>query len=265
MYCERYRVTLKVKACLGNQDMKKDKCQNCQMGEDARAGFFNDEDVVSLVEKKMETIETDGPPTKKCTTCGEIKPLAQFYNSKASKDGKFPHCKECDRIKNKERLKARDKERSREKGMIEKPEEKMPEENTAKKKRCSSCGIAKLLKEFSNNKATRDGKCYSCKACDRERGKAGRVPTVKNGPRGEYKKKEKEIVEVMTKPEVQVSKPPIKPLRQVNGYAIELIDFKDYPDLYDFIKKEAREDFRNVSGQMLSILSDYMEMKNEGF
>lgn len=44
--------------------------------------------------------------SKKCTKCGDVKPLDAFLKSKISKDGKRPQCKECDknyRNKNKER------------------------------------------------------------------------------------------------------------------------------------------------------------------
>lgn len=33
--------------------------------------------------------------TKKCTLCGKVKPLDEFYSSKHSKDGKHSWCKEC--------------------------------------------------------------------------------------------------------------------------------------------------------------------------
>lgn len=32
---------------------------------------------------------------KKCTCCGEIKPLTSFYNKTSSRDGKFTRCKKC--------------------------------------------------------------------------------------------------------------------------------------------------------------------------
>ena len=35
--------------------------------------------------------------TKTCTKCGITKPLNEFYNHKASKDGKYPQCKKCKR------------------------------------------------------------------------------------------------------------------------------------------------------------------------
>jgi 5-methylcytosine-specific restriction endonuclease McrA len=32
---------------------------------------------------------------KKCNVCGEVKPLRDFYERKASKDGHAHHCKKC--------------------------------------------------------------------------------------------------------------------------------------------------------------------------
>ena len=36
---------------------------------------------------------------KKCSRCGKIKQLDEFYNRKQSKDGKQAHCKICNTIK----------------------------------------------------------------------------------------------------------------------------------------------------------------------
>ena len=35
---------------------------------------------------------------KRCQTCKQEKTLDSFYNSKATKDGLYPRCKDCDRI-----------------------------------------------------------------------------------------------------------------------------------------------------------------------
>lgn len=32
---------------------------------------------------------------KKCPSCGEVKPITEFYRDKKAKDGKTPHCKKC--------------------------------------------------------------------------------------------------------------------------------------------------------------------------
>jgi hypothetical protein len=39
---------------------------------------------------------------KKCSVCGEVKLLTEFYNHRISKDGHSWHCKQCNRILRKE-------------------------------------------------------------------------------------------------------------------------------------------------------------------
>lgn len=53
---------------------------------------------------------------KKCTVCECIKPLEEFYNRKASEDGKAYRCKDCDNKAGK-KYKAENKERFREKNI----------------------------------------------------------------------------------------------------------------------------------------------------
>ncbi len=48
--------------------------------------------VFELGNKKMKVIK-DG--TKKCTKCGGVKPLVEFYVNRSSKDGKNSRCKAC--------------------------------------------------------------------------------------------------------------------------------------------------------------------------
>lgn len=36
--------------------------------------------------------------TKVCTKCGIEKPFSEFYNNRASKDGKTTRCKECEKV-----------------------------------------------------------------------------------------------------------------------------------------------------------------------
>ncbi|MBW1730033.1 MAG: hypothetical protein JRH08_00880 [Deltaproteobacteria bacterium] len=46
---------------------------------------------------------TVNPTSKKCTKCGEEKPLKEFYADPKSKDGHSYHCKECQRQAGRER------------------------------------------------------------------------------------------------------------------------------------------------------------------
>ncbi len=57
-----------------------------------------------ITQRELFGQEATGPP-KKCTWCGETKPLSAFYAFKRSKDGKAGHCKQCQdarRAKNRE-------------------------------------------------------------------------------------------------------------------------------------------------------------------
>lgn len=40
--------------------------------------------------------------TKRCIACGTEKPIDDFHNQKARKDGRYPYCKACAQIKNRE-------------------------------------------------------------------------------------------------------------------------------------------------------------------
>jgi len=53
--------------------------------------------------------------TKKCTKCGELKPLSEFYHNKNTKDGHHSSCKACDEeyTRNHPRAKQKEKEYSR--------------------------------------------------------------------------------------------------------------------------------------------------------
>ena len=45
--------------------------------------------------------------TKKCSRCGNEKPISEFYESKRSADGRLSWCKECCAIENKKRRSAK--------------------------------------------------------------------------------------------------------------------------------------------------------------
>jgi len=45
----------------------------------------------------------DEEPMKKCTKCGQWKPISEFSKSKTHRDGLYSWCKECDKEKGKER------------------------------------------------------------------------------------------------------------------------------------------------------------------
>jgi hypothetical protein len=95
---------------------------------------------------------------KKCTKCGVEKELGEF-TPKKSQPGKYSSwCKECYRKnRSEERLRKR-QPRALEKLQLPPP--------TSKK--CGRCKAVKELREFTKNKATKDGLHCWCNPCKRE-------------------------------------------------------------------------------------------------
>ena len=77
---------------------------------------------------------------KKCTKCGEVKPLSCFCKNRRRPDGLCSHCKECQ--KTYRVISAKSKEKP--------------------KKVCSKCGLPKPLSDFGKSKH------HQCKACVNE-------------------------------------------------------------------------------------------------
>ena len=44
---------------------------------------------------ETDDVETDDVKTKKCTKCGEIKKMTDFYKDKTSPSGRLAYCKKC--------------------------------------------------------------------------------------------------------------------------------------------------------------------------
>ena len=45
--------------------------------------------------RRKSPVTTDD---KECAKCGEVKPRKQFYNDKNRVDGKYPYCKDCQKV-----------------------------------------------------------------------------------------------------------------------------------------------------------------------
>ena len=68
--------------------------------------------------------------SKTCTKCGETKPLDDFHRDKTRAGGRYPHCKECRRERNRRRYEEnRDKERERNRRRYEENRDKERERN----------------------------------------------------------------------------------------------------------------------------------------
>jgi hypothetical protein len=87
--------------------------------------------------------------TKKCSKCGEVKELSEYYGN-----GSYSRCKEC--------IKKQYDERFIPKPKIIKPEPKKGY------KFCPYCKTEKLLSEFSSSKIYSDGLSQRCKKCNRD-------------------------------------------------------------------------------------------------
>jgi len=131
--------------------------------------------------------------SKRCTKCGEVKPLTEFSRNKNTKDGLHSACKKCEResrirkhpeikrIKNInsdpnirickycglekslsefESYKSGDKIKTR----LE-CNECVEEIKSHLTKTCITCGIEKSINEYNKNSKSRDGKDSECKLC----------------------------------------------------------------------------------------------------
>lgn len=89
---------------------------------------------------------------KRCTKCGEEKPLSGFYKSKTGKYGVGSYCRVCNVAINREK-----RER-----YLRSPGVKVEE------KECGQCGKVKPIVEFYSDPGARDKAASKCKECDRE-------------------------------------------------------------------------------------------------
>lgn len=91
---------------------------------------------------------------KRCTKCGQDKPLTDFHKNKRSKDGLQYWCKPC--------------------VLSDVPREPIEVEA----KRCRDCGATKAASEFHSNKRAKDGLQPYCKPCNSARANKPREHTV---------------------------------------------------------------------------------------
>lgn len=93
--------------------------------------------------------------TKRCSRCGEVKPISDFNKQKRASDGLQRYCKECQKAVKKEWYKA-NREEDTKQDIID------IEEGF---KRCSRCGEVKPITEFYSCKSSKDGLYSYCKDC----------------------------------------------------------------------------------------------------
>ena len=90
---------------------------------------------------------------KRCSTCGELKPISEFHRHRRNPDGHAYTCKSC-RLR-KEEAKAR-QSRAQYQRHFERNEEV---------KQCKTCDQVKPIAEFRRDPRCADGYRYSCEAC----------------------------------------------------------------------------------------------------
>lgn len=97
----------------------------------------------------QNTTDQDSPSTKRCSKCGETKPLSEYFKSKTGRDGLRADCKECYRLSHQE-----SKKRRMERTGI-----------APKEKECKACGEVKPISEYCRNSLGKDGYFAACKQC----------------------------------------------------------------------------------------------------
>lgn len=93
--------------------------------------------------------------SKRCTKCGEVKPLSEFNRDGAHSDGRRSCCKACDSLRKRSKCNT------------------VPADIT--EKCCSRCGEVKPISEFYRDKRADDGLFSHCKACHLGYGKVWRA------------------------------------------------------------------------------------------
>ena len=100
--------------------------------------------------------------SKRCTLCGEIKPVSEFSRDKRHRNGLTSWCRVC--------INARHVEHRR---SLE------PREPTTEPKRCAKCGEIKPASEFYRSLTASDGRKSWCKACHNACTVAGEIERLR--------------------------------------------------------------------------------------
>lgn len=87
---------------------------------------------------------------KRCTKCGEIKPLEAFANRKDASDGRASHCKTCHNALY---------------GKPQSPRQQIQRIFPKDQKLCAHCKEIKPFSEFYRNRSIPDGYAHTCKGC----------------------------------------------------------------------------------------------------
>lgn len=118
-------------------------CKNCRAGGESK-----------WERSELLKIEVDGKlvDAKKCTGCGEIKPLNQFRKRQTGVGGRASKCKLCN-IGREPKRKRPDIVQIKVNGV------------TVDAKECTQCGVIKPLEEFYKQQGLPGGRRHDCKEC----------------------------------------------------------------------------------------------------
>jgi hypothetical protein len=243
--CERFHCTMATGSCLarqavtlkhwGNNGDKKDMgCDNCAQGREL-AGLPPMEERARVVAAEKDDKE------KRCSKCGQVKPLLRFYTAWNAPDKRQSWCINCTKENDKDR-----KRKAREAQMAEgigQRAEGVKGEEKATTKACKKCGEVKALDDFHGDKGARGGKKGSCKICE-----TARVKEWKRKGQAEKKTEDRGL-----RSEVEGQKNGETHGIEISEVRLGLyVDFTGREDLLKRLEDKAFKEFRTPADQVLS-------------
>lgn len=126
-------------------------CKECKNSKTRSASWYQKK---RKTKRRLCRVSEDGR-FKECTSCKQMKPLAQFFKAKIGQFGRAPKCKDCSRLYQKNHR-------------VEIQNRVVPIDGVQV---CKSCGEEKSVKLFRPDKRTctrRSGVCYQCLGKQRE-------------------------------------------------------------------------------------------------
>jgi Recombination endonuclease VII len=107
---------------------------------------------------------------KRCTDCGGLLPLSEFWARKRSHDGRAPYCKACFSLRN---AAAYDRRLAREGGNRSRVYRRVSDAPEGMRW-CPSCATFLSLEEFVRNRSATDGIGSYCRPCQNAKAKESR-------------------------------------------------------------------------------------------
>ena len=114
--------------------------------------------------------QTSMPQFKRCSKCGEVKPITLFFKNKTKCDGMASSCKACALLYQQTNKHCRDYQLQWRRAHGMKPK-KYAIYNSSSEKRCSKCGAFQLLTNYYKATTGHLGYSQVCKSCDNLRKK----------------------------------------------------------------------------------------------